>query len=91
MLGFLTKFDRMQTTDEEQALPLCREYWSSRCYPKTKALSAIPEGTIIGPISEVHVVKIRGGNGIEVAIPSVANTMDTSYVFDIQRRKAFCE
>ena len=60
--------------------PLFREYWSSRSYPKTKALSAIPEGTIIGPDLEVHIVKFLGGYGIKVAIPSVANPMDTSYV-----------
>ena len=37
---------------------LCREYASSRSYPKAQALAAIPAGTIIGPVAEVHVVKI---------------------------------
>ena len=59
---------------------LCREYSISRYYPKAQALAAIPEGTIIGPALEVHIVKIVDGCGIEVAIPSVASPMDTSYV-----------
>ena len=60
--------------------PLCRQYSISRSYPKAQAWAAIPEGTIIGPVLEVHVVKILDGNGKEVAIPSIANPMDTSYV-----------
>ena len=44
--------------------PLCREF---------SRLSAIPEGTIIGPVSEDHVVKILDRDGIEVAIQSIAN------------------
>ena len=59
--------------------PLCREYSSSRSYPKAQALSEIPEGTIIGPVLEVHVVKILGGYGIEVAIQSIANPEYTTY------------
>ena len=38
--------------------PPCREFLNSRAYQKTKALGAIPAGTIIGPVIEVHVVKI---------------------------------
>ena len=60
--------------------PLCREYSSSRSYPKTKALSAFPEGTIIGPISEVHVVKILDKYGIEVVIQRITNPEHTTYV-----------
>ena len=60
--------------------PLCREYSSSRSYPKTKALSAIPEGTIIGPVSEVHVVKKIDRYWKEVAIQSIANPEYTTYV-----------
>ena len=47
---------------------LCREYSISRSYPKAQALAAFPEGTIIGPVWEVHVVKILDGYGIELAI-----------------------
>ena len=43
-------------------------------------LAAIPEGTIIGPVLEVHIVKILDGYGIEVAIPSIANPANTTYV-----------
>ena len=42
---------------------LYREYLSSRSYPKTKAWSAVPEGTVIGPVLEVHVVKFLTGIG----------------------------
>ena len=43
-------------------------------------MAAVPEGTIIVPVWEVHVVKLRDGYGIEVAIPSIANPTYTSYV-----------
>ena len=48
--------------------------------PKTQALAAILEGTMIGLVLEVHVVKILDGYGIEVAIPLIANPTYTSYV-----------
>ena len=60
--------------------PLCREYSSSRSYPKTKALAAIPEGTTIGPVLEVHIVEFLDGHGIEVAIQSISNPENTYYV-----------
>ena len=60
--------------------PLCREHSISRYYPKAQALAAIPEGTIIGPVLEVHIVEILDEYGIEVAIPSIANPTFTSYV-----------
>ena len=60
--------------------PLCRENSICRFYPKAQALAAIPEGTIIGPVLEVHVVKILDEYGTEVAIPSIANPTYTSYV-----------
>ena len=65
--------------------PLCPEYSSSRPYPKTKALSAIPEGTIIGPVSEVHVVKILDRYSIN------CKTNVQILRCDIQRNRAFCQ
>ena len=59
---------------------LCREYSISQHYPKAQALAAILEGTIIGTVLEVHVVRILGGYGIEVAISSISNPTYTSYV-----------
>ena len=56
--------------------PLFREYTSSRAYPKTRVLAAVPAGTIIGPVIEVHVVKILDGYGLEVAIPSICKPGD---------------
>ena len=35
---------------------------------KTKALAAIPARTVIGPVTESHVVKILDEYGVEVAI-----------------------
>ena len=43
-------------------------------------MAAIPEGTIIGPVLEVQIVKILDGYGVEVAIPSSVNPADTSYI-----------
>ena len=40
---------------------------------------AIPEGTIIGPVSEVHIVEILDGYRIEVAIPSISKPGDVTY------------
>ena len=79
----------MQTTDGDQLLLLCREYSSSRSYPKTQALSAIPEGTITGPVLEFHVVKTLEGYGIEVAIQSVANPEYTTYIGKSREEKRF--
>ena len=59
---------------------LCREYSSSRAYPKTLAAAAIPAGTFIGQVIEVHIVKILDQYGIEVAIPSICTPKDTPYV-----------
>ena len=56
--------------------PLCREYAISRVYPQTKPLAAIRAGTIIGPITKVHVVKILDEYGLEVAIPSIYGSGD---------------
>ena len=49
----------------------------------------IPEGTLIGPVLEVHTPKILDGFGIEVVIPSMANPMDTSYVGISRETKRF--
>ena len=47
---------------------LCREYTCFRF------------STIIGPISEVHIVKIVDEHGIEIAIPSICKPGDVTYV-----------
>ena len=69
--------------------PLCREYSSSRSYPNTQALSAIPEGTVVGQDAEVHVVKILDGFGIEVAIQSIANPELPTYVVISREEERF--
>ena len=52
-------------------------------------MAAIPEGTTIGPVLEVHVVKILDGYGIEVAIPSIATPENTSYVVISREKERF--
>ena len=58
---------------------MCREYSSSRSYPKTQALAA-PEGATIGPVLDFHIVEILDEYGIEIAIPLVADPKNSSYV-----------
>ena len=41
----------------EKFTPLRREFSNSRAHPKAQALCAVPAGTIIGPVIEVHIVK----------------------------------
>ena len=75
-----TKFDQMEKTDGDKS-PRCREYiYCSRVFAQAKPLGAIPAGTIIGPISEVLIVKILDEYGVEVAIPSKCKPGDVTYV-----------
>ena len=60
-----------------QFIPLCRECSITRAHPKAQALCAIPAGTKIGPVPEVHIVTILEECGIEVAIPSPSNPENT--------------
>ena len=60
-------------------------------YPKTNALSAIPEGTIIGPVSEVHVVKIIDRHCTEIAFHLIENPEYTTCVVISREEERFCE
>ena len=71
-----TKFDQMGRTN-------------SRAYPKTKALAAIQGGTIVGPITEVHVVKFFDEYGLKVAIPSSCKPRDITCVVISEDTKRF--
>ena len=68
----------MGTTDGDQLLLCVENIRVLDLIQKTQALSAIPEGTTIGPVQEVHVVKKLDGYGKEVAIQSIANTEYTT-------------
>ena len=57
-----------------------RIYLFSRVFPQAKPLGAFPAGTIIGPISEVHIVKILVEHGVEIAIPSIGKPGDVTCV-----------
>ena len=74
-----TKFDQMEKADGDKS-HLCREYTCSRAFTQAKPLVTIPAGTIIGPISEVLVVKILDECGVEVAMPSICKPGDVTYV-----------
>ena len=63
----------------------------SRFYPEAQALAAIPDGTIIGPVLEVQIVKILDGYGIDVAIPSLVSPANTSYVVISRETERFFE
>ena len=77
--GLAAQFDRMGRTDGVKSL-LHTENTFSRVFPQAKPLGAIPAGTIIGPTSEVHIVKILDEYGLEVAIPSICSPGDVTYV-----------
>ena len=68
---------------------VCREHSSSRSYPKAQPSAAVHEGTIVGPVLEVHIAKILEEYGIEVAIPSIANSTYTSYVVKSREAERF--
>ena len=53
----MTKFDLMRTTNGEQLLFCAKNIQVLDLIRKSKALAAVPEGTTIGPVLEVHVVK----------------------------------
>ena len=70
---------------------LSREYTSSRVIQKTQALAAIPAGTIVGPVIEIHVVKFLTSMDLEVSIPSICKPGDITVRCDIKRDRALCE
>ena len=75
-----TKFDQMDKTDGERSYFYAEKYTCSRVFPQAKPLGAIPAGTIIGPITDSHIVKILDDYGMEVAIPSICRPGDVTYV-----------
>ena len=54
--------------------------WESMEKQLNSSGTAIRAGTMIGPVIEVHVVKILEEYGLEVAIPSICKLGDTTYV-----------
>ena len=69
--------------------PTCREHTFSRSFPKSHVLAAIHQGTIIGPVLEVQIVKILDGYGIEITIPSISHLVGTSYVVITRETERF--
>ena len=58
-------------------------------FPQAKPLGAIPAGTIIGPIEEVHFVKILDEHGVEVAVPSICKPGDVTCVMISRETERF--
>ena len=52
----------------------------SRENPHARIFAAIPGGTKIGPVIEVHVVQVMGTHGLESAVPSKRDHLTTSRV-----------
>ena len=70
---------------------LCREHSSSRSDPISKALSALPEGAIIGPVPGLHVSKILDRCCIEVVTESVPSREYTIYVVTAREEERFVD
>ena len=58
---------------------LCREFTISRAFKESEVRLAIFTGTLIGPVSEVHIVKTHGEYGIEAGV--LFNTKSTGHIF----------
>ena len=74
-----------------QIIPWCREYTLSRVDPQSRAYAAIPEGTIVGPVIEVHIVEVLDNFGLEIGIPSPNNPRRTSYVLISRWKSRFVD
>ena len=61
----------MEKTDRDKSHLYAEKQLVPRVFPQAKPLGACPAGTLIGPISEVQIVKILDECGVEVAIPSI--------------------
>ena len=63
-----------------EVISLCREYTLSRENPQSTAYAAIPGETIVGPVIEVHIVKIPVDFELAIAIPSPNNPRRTGHL-----------
>ena len=79
----------MHTTDGEQLLLCVENIRVLDLIRKPKALSATPEGTIIGPVSGVHVAKIldRYGANTEYTTHVVISSEEERFVNGIHDHK----
>ena len=66
-----------------------RYVFSSKC--QSRAFATIPEGTIIGPVIEVQIVKIVNQYGLEIAFPSPNDGERTSYVLLSRGKSRFVD
>ena len=64
----LPKYELMEKMDGEKSHFLCREFAISRAFKESEVRLAILTGTLIGPVSEVHVVETFGEYGIRVGV-----------------------
>ena len=76
----VTAGNLVMKTDGKNYSSMPRIFKFSRYCPKTPALAAFATNTIIGPVLEVHTVKMHDGYALEVAIQLICRPKDTSYV-----------
>ena len=72
-------------------IPVCREFSFPRADPRSRAYAAIPGGTVIGPVIEVHVVQLLGNHGLEIK-NSISKKSRTNILgCDTSRKESICE
>ena len=76
-VSYKTKLD--EDDDIGDPIPVCRECTLPRANPKSRAYAAIPGGTVIGPVIEVHFVQLLGNHGLDIEIPSPNNPRRVYY------------
>ena len=71
------------------SIPACREYILHRLDLHSRVFAAIPEGAVIGPVLEVHIVLLHGKHGLEINIPSLNDPNRTSWVVICRGKNRF--
>ena len=70
-------------------IPACREYILLLLDMNSRVFAAIPGGTVIGPVLEVHIVLLRGKHGLEIKNPSANDPNRTSWVVICRGKNLF--
>ena len=89
--GSSTKSDELGTTDGEQSHLHAGNIQVPDLFRRPKSWQQFPKAQSLHQFWKFKFVKIIDGCGIEVAIPSCANPVNTSHVVFFQRNRAFSE
>ena len=71
------------------SIPACRENILPRLDLNSNMFVAVPGGTVIGPVLEVHIVLLHGKHGLEIKIPSPNDPNRTSWVLMSRGKNRF--